>query len=108
MTWQAVEAADILSRKGIEVEVLDLRTLSPMDIPSILVSVRRTRRVVTFEGGWRSCGAGAEICSLISENLLDRLASPPVRLGAEDDSHTHLVCPKDEGVSIQRRFDRIH
>lgn len=83
MVYQALEAAEHLSPKGIDVEVLDLRTLAPMDHVAILESVRKTRRLATLEGGYRICGIGAEVCSLVCEKMMDHLASPPIRMASD-------------------------
>ena len=80
---QAMDAADLASKKGIEAEVLDLRSLSPLDWSSIFDSVKKTGRLITLEGGWQSSGIGAEICASISEHSLSDLHSPPVRLAAK-------------------------
>ncbi|MDA4111213.1 MAG: hypothetical protein OK439_01640 [Thaumarchaeota archaeon] len=83
MILQAQEIANDLAKRGIDVEVLDLRTLAPLDVNTIFDSVKKTGRVITLEGGWRSCGVGAEICTMICENMMDQLDSPPIRLAAE-------------------------
>jgi pyruvate/2-oxoglutarate/acetoin dehydrogenase E1 component len=125
MVKQALEVADSLSKRGIELEVLDLRTLAPIDWPSIFASVKETGRIVTLEGGWRSCGIGAEICSTLSENLMEHLHSPPLRLAMK---MTHIptssalrmkVYPSNEEiidsiekialkVEVQKISDRRH
>src|SRR5207302_6441177 len=64
MTY-ALKAADELAREGIEAEVIDLRTLRPMDMATIVASLKKTGRVVTVEEGWRQSGVGAEIAASI-------------------------------------------
>jgi pyruvate dehydrogenase E1 component beta subunit len=76
MTLVALEAADRLSQEGIEVEVVDLRTLRPLDMETVLASVRKTNRAVTVEEAWRSYGIGAEIASRIQEEAFDYLDAP--------------------------------
>lgn len=83
MVYQALEAAEKLAPRGIDLEVLDLRTLVPMDTGAILESVRKTRRLATLEGGYRVCGIGAEVCSLVCEKMMDQLDLPPVRLASD-------------------------
>ena len=75
-------AAETLAAEGISVEVIDLRTLVPLDFPTVLASVARTRRAVVVHGAVRFAGPGAEIGSTITEELFEDLAHPVVRLGA--------------------------
>jgi pyruvate/2-oxoglutarate/acetoin dehydrogenase E1 component len=79
----ALAAAEELSAEGIDVEVVDPRTLVPLDIDTILTSVAKTRRAIVVHQATRSVGAGAEIGSLITESLFHDLVAPVVRLGAE-------------------------
>jgi pyruvate dehydrogenase E1 component beta subunit len=80
----ALEAAEQLADEGISAEVVDLRTLRPLDEETILASVRKTSRVVCVEEGWRRFGVGAEICALVAEKAFDDLDAPPVRVCQED------------------------
>ena len=63
-----LEAAKELEGMGIDAEVLNLRTLRPLDTEAIIQSVMKTHHLVTVEGGWVQCGVGAEICALIMES----------------------------------------
>jgi len=83
MTY-ALKAAEQLSREGIEAEVIDLRTLKPMDIETILESVRKTGRLVTVEEGWRQSGVGAEIAAATMEQAFDWLDAPVARVSGKD------------------------
>ena len=83
MTY-ALKAAEQLSREGIEAEVIDLRTLKPMDIETILESVRKTGRLVTVEEGWRQSGVGAEIAAATMEQAFDWLDAPVARVTGKD------------------------
>ena len=83
MTY-ALKAAEQLSREGIEAEVIDLRTLRPMDLATILESVRRTGRLVTVEEGWRQSGVGAEIAAATMEQAFDWLDAPVARVTGKD------------------------
>jgi pyruvate/2-oxoglutarate/acetoin dehydrogenase E1 component len=74
--YRAFEAADLLARDGISAEVIDLRTLRPLDMPTILASVRKTRRVVIADEGWRSGSLSAEIAAQLSEQLFYELEAP--------------------------------
>lgn len=76
MALVALEAADRLSGEGIEAEVVDLRTLRPLDMETVLTSVRKTNRAVTIEEAWRSYGIGAEVASRIQEEAFDHLDAP--------------------------------
>lgn len=80
----ALEASDILSQMGIEAEVIDLRTIRPLDTETILESVRKTNRLVNIEEGWPFAGIGAEICALVCDKAFDYLDAPPLRVCAED------------------------
>ena len=75
-------AAETLAGEGISVEVIDLRSLVPLDFPTVLASVARTRRAVVVHGATRFAGPGAEIAATITEELFEDLAKPVVRLGA--------------------------
>jgi pyruvate/2-oxoglutarate/acetoin dehydrogenase E1 component len=84
MLWKCLEAAEGLSKKGIEAEVIDLRTLRPLDEATFLESVSRTHRALIVEEGWRSGGISAEISARIQENAFYDLDAPVQRLcGAE-------------------------
>ena len=84
MVGKSIEAADILKEKGINAEVINLRTLRPLDIETILTSVKKTNRVVTCEEGFPFAGIGAEISSVISENVFDWLDAPVTRVTGKD------------------------
>jgi 2-oxoisovalerate dehydrogenase E1 component len=80
----ALAAAKELSRQGIEIEVIDPRTLRPLDMPAILASVRKTNRCVVVTEGWKTHGFGAEISAQIMEEAFDYLDAPVTRVGMED------------------------
>jgi pyruvate dehydrogenase E1 component beta subunit len=84
MTLEALRAAEILANEGIEAEVLDPRTLDPLDFETILASVARTRRAVVAEEGWRNVGVGAEIAARLQEHLFYELEAPVQRVAAAD------------------------
>ena len=73
-------AADELERKGVSVEVVDPRSLVPLDLETILTSVRKTGRLVVAEPGRRTCGFAAEIAALVVDRAWDDLDAPPVRV----------------------------
>jgi pyruvate dehydrogenase E1 component beta subunit len=80
----ALKAADELAKDGISAEVIDLRTLKPMDIGAVVESVKKTGRVVTVEEGWRQSGIGAEIAAQVVEHAFDWLDAPVLRVAAKD------------------------
>ena len=80
----ALEAADALAQKGISAEVIDLRTIRPLDHETILSSVVKTHRLVSVEMGWPQGGVGAEIHALLNEQAFDELDAPPVRITGAD------------------------
>jgi len=84
MVHRAVEAAEILAADGVDVEVVDPRTLTPLDRRGIAESAARTGRVVVVDQGYRSFGAGAELASTIAELAFDYLERPIVRIGGAD------------------------
>jgi pyruvate dehydrogenase E1 component beta subunit len=80
----ALKAADELAKEGIEAEVIDLRTLRPMDTETIIASVKKTGRAVTVEEGWQQSGVGAEIAARIMEHAFDYLDAPVMRVSGKD------------------------
>ncbi len=84
MTYECLEAARELSQKGIEAEVIDLRTLCPLDFDLIAESVAKTRRAVVAHEACLTGGFGAEIAARIGEELFEHLAAPVIRVGAKD------------------------
>jgi pyruvate dehydrogenase E1 component beta subunit len=80
----ALKAAEELAKKHIHAEVIDLRTLRPMDTETVVNSVKKTGRVVTVEEGWRQSGVGAEIAARVMEEAFDWLDAPVARVSGED------------------------
>jgi pyruvate dehydrogenase E1 component beta subunit len=80
MLQVSLEAADKLAAEGIEAEIVDLRTLRPLDIAPVIASVKKTNRVVVVEEGWRSFGIGAEVSSRVTELAFDYLDAPVRRV----------------------------
>ncbi len=83
MTY-ALHAADELAKEGIEAEVIDLRTLRPLDTETIINSVKKTGRAVAVEEGWQQSGVGAEIAARIMEQAFDYLDAPVARVSGKD------------------------
>src|SRR5450830_1484565 len=80
----ALKAAEELAKDGIEAEVIDLRTLKPMDTDTIIASVQKTGRAVTVEEGWQQSGVGAEIAARIMEHAFDYLDAPVARVSGKE------------------------
>ncbi|MEH2468673.1 pyruvate dehydrogenase E1 component beta subunit [Nitrobacteraceae bacterium AZCC 2161] len=80
----ALKAADELAKEGIEAEVIDLRTLRPLDTETIIASVKKTSRAVTVEEGWQQSGVGAEVAARIMEHAFDYLDAPVGRVSGKD------------------------
>ena len=84
MVGKALKAADLLAAQGIYAEVIDLRTLRPLDRATILDSMRKTNRLVTTEENWGQSGVGAEISALVMEQAFDDLDAPVLRVHGKD------------------------
>ena len=84
MVLVAMQAADTLAKEGIAVDVVDLRTVRPMDVETIATSVRKTNRAVVLEEGWEICGVGAQTVDFIQRECFDDLDSPVLRVHQED------------------------
>ncbi len=80
----ALDAAKELEADGIDAEVIDLRTLRPLDMETVLASVRKTNRIVTVEEAWPVCSLGSEICSRVALDAFDYLDAPPTKVSGED------------------------
>ncbi len=83
MTY-SLKAAEELAKEGIEAEVVDVRTLRPLDTETIVASVKKTGRAVTVEEGWQQSGVGAEIAARIMEHAFDYLDAPVARVSGKD------------------------
>lgn len=80
-----LEAAKLLQEQGIDAEVINLRTLRPLDRDTILDSVKKTGHLITVEQGWPTCGVGAEILAMVcEEDTFDYLDAPPLRITGAD------------------------
>jgi pyruvate dehydrogenase E1 component beta subunit len=80
----ALEAAETLAAEGIEAEVIDLRTLRPLDKETVLASLKKTNRIVVAEEGWPTCSIASEIAAIAMEDGFDDLDAPVVRVCNED------------------------
>ena len=84
MVDRALKAAEKLAEEGIEAEVIDLRTIRPLDTETIVESVKKTNRIVSVEEGWPQSGMGAEIAAVMMEQAFDWLDAPVVRVHGKD------------------------
>jgi len=84
MVQYAIEAAAKLAEEGIDAEVIDLRTIRPLDIETIVASIKKTNRVVSCEEGWHFAGIGAEIAAITMEQAFDYLDAPVKRVHGAD------------------------
>jgi pyruvate dehydrogenase E1 component beta subunit len=84
MVGVAMKAAEALAEQGIEAEVINLRTLRPLDTATVVESVKKTSRLVTIEEGWPYAGIGAEVAMQVIERAFDWLDAPPVRVHGQD------------------------
>jgi pyruvate dehydrogenase E1 component beta subunit len=80
----ALAAADELAKEGIEAEVIDLRTLRPLDMATVIESVKRTNRLVTVEESFPVCSIGSEMCARVTAEAFDWLDAPPTKVSGED------------------------
>ena len=94
MVGFALQAAEKLAGEGIEAEVIDLRTLRPLDHETIVESVKKTNRLVTVEEGWGPFGVGAEVAARVMEHAFDYLDAPPTRVHQAD-------CPMPYAANLE-------
>ena len=80
----ATEAAEVLAGEGVDVEIIDLRTIRPMDVETVINSVKKTNRCVTIEEGFPQSGIGAEISAQIMQHAFDYLDAPVIRITGKD------------------------
>ena len=84
MVYVALEAAEILAKEGIEIEVVDLRTVMPLDRDAIREAVEKTNRVIVLHEDTKTGGIGGEVAAVINEECFDALDSPIVRIASAD------------------------
>ena len=94
---EAVAAADMLREEGVGVEVVDLRTIQPMDYTTVEKSVRKTNRLIVAEDSVKTCGVSAEVAAYIAEYALDALEAPIVRLNSPP-------MPTPQSASLEREY----
>ena len=84
MVGHALKAAEKLAEAGIEAEVINLRTIRPLDVETIVKSVKKTNRLVSVEEGWAFSGIGAELAAQMMEQAFDWLDAPVIRVAGKD------------------------
>lgn len=97
MTLEALRAAEILAKEGVKAEVIDVRTLKPLDETLILDSVRKTGRLIVADTGWTTCGFSAEVLATVAERAFDKLKAAPQRIGLPD-------CPTPTTPALAKRY----
>ena len=97
MATEATKAVASLEKDGIDVELIDPRSLKPLDENLLLESVRRTGRLVIADGGWKTCGVGAELAALVAEKVFRYLKAPIMRVSLPD-------IPAPASSSLERAF----
>jgi pyruvate dehydrogenase E1 component beta subunit len=84
MVGKALQAAEVLAKDGIDAEIIDLRTIRPLDIETIVESVKKTNRLVSTEEGWPFAGIGSELAAVMMEEAFDYLDAPVKRVTGVD------------------------
>jgi pyruvate dehydrogenase E1 component beta subunit len=92
----ALGAAEVLAREGISAEVIDLRTIRPLDVETVIASVKKTNRIVSVEEGWPFAGIGSEIAATMMDHAFDYLDAPVAR-----------VCSKDVPLPYAANLERL-
>jgi len=108
MTQETLEAADRLQAEGVSAEVIDVATISPLDIETILESVARTGRLVIVHEAPRNCGVGAEIAALVAEHGIYDLKSPVQRVAGFDTIMPLYRLEMDYLPGVTRILDAVH
>jgi 2-oxoisovalerate dehydrogenase E1 component len=101
LVQQALQAAEVLAGDGIEAEVIDLRTIMPLDVATVAKSVARTHRLLVVDEAWAMCGVGAELAQAMNEIAYDDLDAPVGRL--HTDAMTHPLAPSLERAMLVNR-----
>jgi acetoin:2,6-dichlorophenolindophenol oxidoreductase subunit beta len=97
MVHEAMKAAEVLALEGIDVEVIDLRTIKPLDRKMILESIEKTGRLVIADVGWQSFGVSAEISALVAEEGFESLEAPIIRVALPD-------CPAPASIVLEDAY----
>ena len=103
----ALKAAEELAGEGIEAEVIDLRTIRPMDIDTVVASVKKTNRCVTVEEGWPLGSVGAEIAARVMEQAFDYLDAPALKVHGQGRADALCGQPREARAAVaSRRWSR--
>ncbi|MBU4343410.1 MAG: alpha-ketoacid dehydrogenase subunit beta [Candidatus Omnitrophica bacterium] len=97
MMFESLKAQEVLQKQGVSVEVIDLRTLTPLDEDLILKSVKKTGRLIVADTGWKNCGVAAEIASRVSEKAFKYLKAPIVRIALPE-------APTPASIALEKEF----
>jgi pyruvate dehydrogenase E1 component beta subunit len=97
MTNESLKAAQKLAQEGIDVELIDLRTVKPLDHALIFESVKKTGRLMIADGGWKTCGLAAEISALVCESIFEYLQAPVKRITLPD-------CPAPASATLEKAY----
>jgi pyruvate/2-oxoglutarate/acetoin dehydrogenase E1 component len=97
MVHESIKAADALAEEGVDVELIDLRSVKPMDAELIVKSVMKTGRLVVADGGWKSFGLSAEVAAIASERAFAFLKAPVRRLALPD-------CPAPASSVLEKEY----
>ena len=81
MVLESIKCSEVLASQGISIEVVDLRSISPLDAKTILNSVSKTKRLIVADNGWVNFGVSAEIISIVTENIFEKMLCAPERIG---------------------------
>jgi len=109
MVSQALAAAELLEKEGISAEVINLRSIRPLDVHTIVESVKKTNRLVSVEEAWPTCGIGAEMSALMMEHAFDYLDAPVIRVTGKDVPMPYaanlekLVLPQPDSIAEAAR-----
>lgn len=103
MNVEAVKAADILARRGVHIEIVDPRTLAPLEDEMLVASVEKTRHCIVADNDWSFCGFGAEVAARISEKCFGKLKSPVERIG-----FAHVPCPTSRHLENEFYPNAVH
>jgi 2-oxoisovalerate dehydrogenase E1 component beta subunit len=105
MLYEALSAAETVAAQGVDAEVVDLRTLWPLDIDTVVESVAKTGRVVVVHEAPKSCGFGAELLALVTEKAFLHLEAPPARVTGFDTPFPYIL--ENEYLPLERRITPV-
>ena len=105
---ETLQTARALEKEGISCEVIDVASIKPLDIDTILTSVEKTGRAVIVHEAHKSCGVGAEISAQIMENSLDALLAPVLRVTGYDVTIPYFKLEKNYLPSVARITESVH